>query len=201
MHTRLAVSMLFLICLLTFALNRAVAQTGGGAPQGGGRGPAGPPLRLTVAGVSEGGDIPTKNSCAAEGGKFVSPAVSWANTPAGTQSFVLLFHDVDAHPGKKLDDVTHWLIFNIPGTSTSLPENVTQDSPAGVGVQAANIRNQPAYFGPCPPQGGPAHHYIFELIALDTKLDLQANASRDDVMKAAEGHIVGSAGYETLFHR
>ena len=193
MRTKAIVATLFMLGLWSVGVIGAAAQ-------GGGRGPAGPPLRLTVAGISDGGDIPTRFSCAADGGKFVSPAVSWTNAPAGTQSFILLFHDTDVHPGKKLDDVTHWLIFNIPGTSTGLPENVTQDSPASVGVQGANIRNQPAYFGPCPPPGAP-HHYIFELLALDSKLDLQANATRDDVMKAAEAHIIGSAGYETLFHR
>jgi Raf kinase inhibitor-like YbhB/YbcL family protein len=193
MRTKIALSFVAVACLSALGLHQVSAQQPAAAPPR-------PPLRISVPSTPEGETLPTKYSCAADGGKFVSPAVNWTNIPPGTTSFVLLFHDTDARPGKKTQDVTHWMIFNIPGDSTGLPENVTADSPASVGVQAGNIRNQPAYFGPCPPPGAP-HHYIFELLALDTKLDLQAGASREDVMKAADGHIVGSAGYYTLFHR
>ena len=192
MRTKALLSLLAVVSLAGINLKAGAQERG--------RGPSGPPLTLTVDSVSDGGTLPDKFSCAAPGGKFVSPAINWSNPPAGTQSFILLLHDTDARPGKKVQDVTHWMIFNIPGSSTGLPEGVTQDAPASLGVQAGNIRNQPAYFGPCPPPGQP-HHYIFELLALDTKVDLQAGASREDVLKAADGHVLGSATYATLFHR
>jgi Raf kinase inhibitor-like YbhB/YbcL family protein len=113
-------------------------------------------------------------------------------------SFVLLLHDPDAHARKSLDDITHWMIFNIPGDATSLPEGVKADSTAG--VQANNIAGQPAFFGPCAPPG-PAHHYTFELFALDTTLALQKGASRDDVLKAMDGHVLTGTVLIGLFHR
>ena len=74
------------------------------------------------------------------------------------------------------------------------------DAPASVGVQGANIAGQPAFFGPCAPPG-PAHHYTFELYALDTMLDLKAGASRDDIMKAMDGHVLGGTVLIGMFHR
>ena len=69
------------------------------------------------------------------------------------------------------------------------------------GVQGKNLRGTNAYMGPGAPATAPEHHYTFELFALDTKLDLGPDASRADVMKAIEGHIVGKAVYEGRFHR
>jgi Raf kinase inhibitor-like YbhB/YbcL family protein len=129
---------------------------------------------------------------------MTSPPLSWANAPAGTQSFVLLLHDPDAHAAKSIDDITHWMIFNIPGDATSLPEGVKADST--VGVQANNIARQPSFFGPCAPPG-PNHHYTFELFALDSKLDLQKGASRSDVLKAMDGHVLTGTVLIGLFHR
>ncbi len=160
----------------------------------------GPQLRLSSAAFADGGTIPEKYTCAAGMSNMLSPAVSWTNTPKGTQSFVLLLHDPDAHARKQVDDITHWIIFNIPGDSTSLPEGVKPDAPATVGVQGANIMGRAAYMGPCAPPG-PPHHYTIELYALDTKLDLPAGASRDDIMKAMEGHVLGGTVYIGLFHR
>ena len=169
----------------------------------------GPPLQLSSSAFADGTMIPEKYTCVAAMGagggmggmdvsKMTSPPLSWVNAPAGTQSFVLLLHDPDAHAAKSIDDITHWMIFNIPGDATSLPEGVKADST--VGVQANNIARQPSFFGPCAP-AGPPHHYTFELFALDSKLDLQRGASRDDVMKAMDGHVLTGTVLIGLFHR
>jgi len=169
----------------------------------------GPPLQLSSSAFADGTMIPEKYTCVAAMGagggmggmdvsKMTSPPLSWVNAPAGTQSFVLLLHDPDAHAAKSIDDITHWMIFNIPGDATSLPEGVKADST--VGVQANNIARQPSFFGPCAP-AGPPHHYTFELFALDTKLDLQKGASRDDVTKAMDGHVLTGTVLIGLFHR
>jgi len=164
--------------------------------------PPGPPLQITTDAYSDGGVIPDKYSCAGPGGfaSMTSMPVQWKNPPAGTQSFVLLLHDPDAHARKSLDDITHWIVYNIPGDSTGLPEGVKADAPATVGTQGKNIMGQPGFMGPCAP-AGPPHHYTLELLALDTKLDLPAGASRDDILKAADGHVLTGAVYIGLFHR
>ncbi len=171
-------------------------------PPGGRRGGMmmGPPMRLSSSAFPDLGTIPEKYTCAVGMANFVSPAISWDNPPTGTKSFVLLLHDPDAHIPKAPTDITHWLIFNIPGDSTSLPEGVKADAPASVGVQANNTMNRAAYMGPCAPPG-PVHHYTFVLYALDTTLPLQAGASRVDVMKAMEGHVLAQTVYIGTFAR
>ena len=199
-----AVKSLATLALLLAASVLSAAAQQGPPPGGGGARPAPPPpLQLTSTGFSDGGAIPDKYTCSPDGksmtqpANMTSPPLAWTNPPAGTQSFVLLLHDPDAHVPKSFDDITHWMIFNIPGDATSLPEGVKADST--VGVQANNVARQPSYFGPCAP-AGPVHHYTFELFALDAKLDLQKGASRDDVQKAMEGHVLTGTVLIGLFH-
>jgi Raf kinase inhibitor-like YbhB/YbcL family protein len=163
---------------------------GGGIPS---------PLKITVLGYSDGGNIPDKYTCAAKppGG---SPEIQWSGAPATTISFALIFHDGDVHPGKSFDDVTHWIAWNIPASATGLPAGVAAGDLADGTKQGANIARQNGYMGPCPPPGLP-HHYTLEVYALDTKLDLPATAGRDDLQKALGGHILASGVYNGLFHR
>jgi len=169
-----------------------------------------PPLKITTAAFSDGGPIPMKYTCAAAtpppGGPMnislgVSPALAWTNVPPGTASFVLILHDADAHIRKAVDDIPHWVVFNIPGDATSLPEGVPPDAPLANGtMQGNNMMGRPAYQGPCAPPGLP-HHYTFELYALDKKLDLAQGASRDEIQKAMDGHVISGAVYIGLFNR
>jgi Raf kinase inhibitor-like YbhB/YbcL family protein len=158
----------------------------------------GPPMLLTSSGFEDGGVIPQKFGQGVP--NPVSPPLAWTNAPAGTASFVLLGHDPDGAPGKNSQDVTHWLAFNIPGTMTSLPEGVpaTAQMPDGM-IQAKNTRGQPGFL----PFGSPVayHHYTLELYALDAKLNLGPDATREQVMKAMDGHVLGKAAYEGRFHR
>jgi len=164
-------------------------------------GPAGPPLMMMIPALKDGADLPEKYSCSnAPAG--TSPAISWMNPPMGTQSFAILLHDPEPHPGRGLYDVTHWFIWNIPATTTQLPEGVPNGSDLPDGSHQRKRGNPPTagYFGPCAPPG-PSHHYTFELYALDTKLDLSPDATRADAMKALDGHILGAAVFVTMFHR
>jgi len=174
---------------------------------GGQRGPVAPPMTMTVSGFSDGGQIPVKFSQAAEGvatGEGTSPAITWANAPAATQSFFLHMHDMDLARNKTTDDQPHWVLWNIPGTATGLPEGVAKGSPRPDGSQQISATG-PMYRGPGAGANGPFHHYVFELFALDTKLDVQAGAdafeTRANVMKAIQGHILAKAVYGGLFKR
>jgi phosphatidylethanolamine-binding protein (PEBP) family uncharacterized protein len=107
------------IGLVTVAVT---AQQRGGAP-------AAPPMSMTVSGFSDGGQIPVKYSQAAPGvapGEGLSPAITWTNVPAGTQSFVLNMHDMDVARNKTTDDQAHWIVWNMPGSATGLPEGVAK---------------------------------------------------------------------------
>jgi len=180
------------------------------AAQERGRGAGGPPaapMTLTVSGFPDGGQIPVRFSQAAEGaapGEGTSPAMAWTNVPAGTQSFVLHMHDLDVARNRTTDDQAHWLVWNIPPTVTSLPEGVPKGAQRPDGSYQHSATG-PVYRGPGAPATGPMHHYMFEVFALDTMLDVKPLAdafeSRAAVMKAMQGHVLGKAVYGGLFRR
>jgi Raf kinase inhibitor-like YbhB/YbcL family protein len=197
--------LLVVLVVVIAVTSAAVAQQRGGGQRGGG--PAGPPLTMTVAGFADGGQIPVKFSQAAEGaapGEGTSPAITWSNAPAGTQSFVLHMHDMDLARNRTTDDQPHWVVWNIPPTETGLPEGVPKGSPRPDGSQQVSATGA-VYRGPGAPATGPLHHYVFELFALDAKLDVQPGAdafeTRAAVLKAIQGHILGKAVYVGLFRR
>ncbi len=129
------------------------------------------------------GTIPQRYTC---DGDDISPSLSWSEPPVGTQSLALICDDPDA-PGRTWD---HWVLFDIPAETHSLPEAIPADPVIeGVGVHGSNSWRRLGYGGPCPPQGA-AHRYYFTLYALDTILDLDAGASRKDVEKAMQDHIL-----------
>ena len=156
---------------------------------------------MTTTAFEDGAVIPDKFT----GNMGVSPALAWSQVPMGTQSFVLLFHDPEPALNKGLMDVTHWLVWNIPATSTGVPEGVPQGAELPDGSRQVSLRTN-GYMGPGAP-AGPYHHYTFELYALDTKIDLpqatpaQAADTRTAVMKAMDGHILGKALIVGRFHQ
>jgi Raf kinase inhibitor-like YbhB/YbcL family protein len=165
-----------------------------------------PPLVLKSTDVADGKMLPAKFTCAA-GNDAVSPALQWMQPPRGTATFALIVHDMEPRPRKGVDDILHWMVWNMPPTANSLPGGVSPasaDLPDGSHQTNGNA-GQGGNFGyrpPCPPQDVPvAHHYAFELFALDEKLDLPANATRADLMKAMDGHIAGHASLVAPFNR
>ena len=142
-------------------------------------------LTISSAAFTEGGNIPAKYTCDA-GQTNPSPALTWKEPPANTKSFVLIVHDPDA---PLAGGFTHWVLFDIPATTTSLPENF---QPGSVGTSGNSGFRRAGYGGPCPPSG--AHHYHFVLSALDVpSLGLQAGATKAEVEKAMQGHVIGTA--------
>jgi Raf kinase inhibitor-like YbhB/YbcL family protein len=194
MRTKLMKPLLVLAFLLGGFVGTAAAQQ-----------PAAPPppppskFKLMSSAYAEGSMIPTQFSCADP--NAASPALQWTNPPAAAVSFTVVMHDTDAAPMKGVMDVTHWIFWNVPATSTSVAGAVKPDSsPDGI-VQGKNIRGVNGYQPPCPPPGATPHHYIFEIYALDTKVDLPAGSARADLLKAMDGHVVGKASYFGLFGR
>jgi hypothetical protein len=138
--------------------------------------------------------IPLKYSCKAED---FSPPLSWTGAPQGTVSFALICDDPDAPSG----DWVHWVIFNIPASKASLPENISKTGTLADGsVQGINDFTKLGYGGPCPPPGKP-HRYFFKLYALDAQVPLKAGASKRDLLRAMDGHILAQAELVGLFKR
>ena len=198
------------LCLVSMII-LLIARPNAAQERGGQRGSApaasGPAMTMTIPAFPDGGQIPVKFSQAAEGaapGEGTSPEISWANPPAGTQSFVLNMRDMDLARNRTTEDQAHWVVWNIPATATGLPEGVPKGSQLSNGSYQISVTG-PVYRGPGAGAAGPRHHYMFELFALDTKLDVQPTAdafeTRANVMKAMQGHILGKAVYGGLFRR
>ena len=175
----------------------ASAQTPGGGQKPAPR----PAMTLTTPAFPDGGQIPVKFS---QAGEQVSPALDWTNVPPGTMSFVLHMRDPDVARNKTTEDQVHWLVWNIPGSSTALPEGIPKGDQLPDGSQQISASGA-VYRGPGAPAAGPMHHYTFELFALDTKLDVKPGAdaweTRNAIYKAMQGHILGKAVYVGLFRR
>ena len=193
------------IMLALIAIPMAAQERGG--PPAAAPAPSAPPMTLSVAGFPDGGQIPVRFSQAAPGaapGEGTSPEITWTNVPAGTQSFFLHMHDLDVARNRTTDDQAHWVVWNIPASATGLPEGVPKGSQRPDGSYQISATG-PMYRGPGAPASGPLHHYMFELFALDTKLEVQptgdAFETRAIVMKAIQGHILGKAVYGGLFRR
>jgi Raf kinase inhibitor-like YbhB/YbcL family protein len=180
---------------------------------GGGRGGRGAiqVMTLTTTAWTDGGTIPARH---AQIGDEVSPPLSWTGAPEGTGSFVLIVHDLDAMtnppndytaPLRDTNDVLHWLVWNIPPTATGLPEGVPQGPQQPDGMRQIS-QSGPYYRGPAAPATGPAHHYVFELYALDTTINIPAaDASPAEVRAAVKAamatHIRGKATLVGLYRR
>jgi hypothetical protein len=152
--------------------------------------PSRPGLALTTAAFDDGGFIPIKYTMAAEG-DAVSPRLTWTNVPDGTVTFALILSDSDTSISQSTDEIVHWMIFNIPQRTRELPEGVTglAQLPDG-SIQALNQTKRIGYMGMAAKAAGPHHHYTFELFALDTKLTVGTDATRADLLKEMNGHIL-----------
>lgn len=135
---------------------------------------------------ANGADVPRPFTC---DGEDRSPALSWSGAPEGTKTFALIADDPDAPAGTWV----HWVIFNIPAKTNSLPSGVEKKEQLPDGAkQGRNDFRKIGYNGPCPPPGKP-HRYFFKLYALGSELKLPAGATKADVEHAMEGHTLGRA--------
>jgi Raf kinase inhibitor-like YbhB/YbcL family protein len=142
-------------------------------------------MKLTSTAFAEGADIPALYTC---DGADISPPLQWSDPPAGTASLALIMDDPDA-PARTW---VHWVVYDLPGETTGLPENVdpTETIPGG-GRQGNSSWNRIGYGGPCPPRG--SHRYFFKLYALDSQLGLESGASKAKLLEAMTGHILAEA--------
>ena len=135
-------------------------------------------MKLTSSLFENMGLIPSTYTC---DGADINPPLSITGVPEGAKSLVLILDDPDAPAGIW----THWVVFNIPPDTKEIKEGVEP-----TGSQGLTSSKKIGYGGPCPPDR--EHRYYFKLFALDTKLNLKEGASKKDVEKAMEGHILAN---------
>ena len=134
--------------------------------------------------------MPTLYTC---DGKDVSPKLTWSNVPAKTVTLALVMKDMDAADGA----FYHWVLYNIPKTTTELDQGATP--PAGASI-ALNNFSKAAYSGPCPPKGS-AHTYIFTLYALSSKITLPKDADGAALVAALKDHIISQVELTGIYSR
>lgn len=151
-------------------------------------------LQLKSPDFSSGAAIPKQFTCE---GADLSPALQWSDPPPDTQSFALIADDPDAPVGTWV----HWVLYDLPPNLRSLPQNYpkTEQSPDG-SRHGRNDFKRIGYNGPCPPPGKP-HRYFFKLYALDTKLNLEPGATKKNVERAMQGHILAQGEYMGRYSR
>ena len=151
-------------------------------------------IQITSAAFADGQPVPAKYTC---DGQEMSPPLKWSGAPANTKSFALISDDPDAPGGTWV----HWVLYDLPATTTELAENTpkSQQLPGGA-KQGLNSWPHLGYDGPCPPRGKP-HRYFFKLYALDTMLDLKPGATKKDVEAAMKGRILAEGQLMGTYQR
>lgn len=146
-------------------------------------------FHLTSPAFVPNGSIPTRFTCE---GEDLSPPLAWSGPPDGTKTYVLIVDDPDApDPAKPQRVYVHWVIYNIPVSTTQLVENAAKTGLPTGAMHGTNDWGMQTYGGPCPPIG--RHRYFFKLYALDTELEGLHNPSKAELEKAMEEHLVGNA--------
>ena len=137
---------------------------------------------LTSVAFKEGQSIPRPYTC---DGVNVSPSLEWSGIPKTARTLAIVADDPDAPGGTWV----HWVLYNLPADNIGLVENLpaTETLKAG-GFQGKSDFGKIGYGGPCPPTG--THRYFFRIYALDSELPLKAGATKSQLMKAMEGHII-----------
>jgi hypothetical protein len=159
-------------------------------------------LTLTSPAIQDNGTLATKNACSDKQrspncvGENISPPLAWSNPPDGTKSFALLLFDPE---GRAPAGVSHMVVYGIPADVKGFAEGELS-KPSDKFVGGKSLMGLGVYFGPGTPPNTDWHHYTFTLVAtdLDPKA-LQPGLTRDELAKALDGHVKGSAGLVTRF--
>lgn len=140
-------------------------------------------MELTSTAFEQGERIPEEYTA---DGRNISPLLKWDDPPEDTESFAIVCEDPDAPRGT----FTHWVIFNLPAESRELSEGMSHQKTLPNGTsQGTNDFGKLGYGGPATPPGKP-HRYYFRLYALDTRLALEAGATKQELLAAMDGHVL-----------
>jgi Raf kinase inhibitor-like YbhB/YbcL family protein len=147
-------------------------------------------MRLHSRAFDAHGLIPQKN---AGYGDNIAPLLEWQDAPKATKSFALICHDPDAPLPRGF---THWVLYNIPASTTSIPEGGNGPFTSGV-----NSTGKPGYTGPMPPPAHGPHHYYFWLYALDSDAALTPGLDREQCLTAIAEHVIEQARLVGIYER
>jgi Raf kinase inhibitor-like YbhB/YbcL family protein len=151
-------------------------------------------IQITSTAFADGQPIPAKYT---GDGSDISPPLAWSNAPSNTKSFALICDDPDAPAGTWV----HWVIWDLPPSAVALAEDMPKlDLLPNGAKQGANDFKKTGYNGPAPPRGKP-HRYYFKLYALDAVPGLKAGATKGDLLKAMQGHVLAQGQLMGTYQR
>jgi hypothetical protein len=146
-------------------------------------------LAITSPAFADGAAIASRYTCE---GNDTSPELSWSGEPAGTRSFALIVDDPDApDPNAPRMTWVHWVVYDLPADTHSLPENAAKGALPSGAKQGLNDWKRADYGGPCPPIG--THRYFFKLYALDAPLSKLSKPTKAQLLEAMKGHVLAEA--------
>ncbi|MBI4514923.1 MAG: YbhB/YbcL family Raf kinase inhibitor-like protein [Deltaproteobacteria bacterium] len=149
---------------------------------------------LSSSAFKAGATIPKQHTCA---GADLSPGLFWSGAPSATTHFALIADDPDAPVGTWV----HWVLYDLPAHTSDLLPGLPPDEALPNGAkQGLNDFRKVGYGGPCPPPGKP-HRYFFKLYALDAPTALKARATKAQVLRAIDGHVLGQAELMGTYQR
>lgn len=146
---------------------------------------------ITSSATSNQGILPVLYTC---DGTDISPSLTWSHAPDKTQTYALIFSDLDAPGGT----FYHWILYNIPKDITTLREAINP-LPKEV-IAGKNSWGKSQYSGPCPPKGA-SHHYVFTLYALDNKLTLEPNIEGEGLLAGMKDHVIQKTEFSVVYSR
>jgi len=150
-------------------------------------------LQVTSPAFREGALIPSLYTA---DGKDISPPLAWKGVPRGAKSLALVMEDPDAPRGT----FVHWLVWNLPAGQPALPAAVPRQARLASGArQGYNDFGKVGYWGPAPPRG--THRYFFRLYALDVTLSLPPQASKAELLRAMQGHLLAQGSLMGRYRR
>jgi len=150
-------------------------------------------IKLTSTAFKEGESIPHQYTC---DGVNVSPPLEWSGVPKSAKTVAMIADDPDAPSGTWV----HWILYNLPAENIGMVENLpTGENLKAGGLQGKNDFGNVGYGGPCPPSG--THRYFFKIYALDGELPLKAGATKPEVEKAMEGHVMAQGQLMGTYRR
>ena len=142
-------------------------------------------MKITSSAFGHNASIPTRFTCQ---GEDINPPLTISGIPEGTKTMALIVDDPDA-PAKTW---IHWVVFNIPPMAEIAQDNIP-------GTQGYNDFGRNDYGGPCPPSG--THRYFFKIYALDTELSLKEGSTKQQLLMAMDGHLLGQAELIGLYKK
>ncbi|XP_010543217.1 PREDICTED: uncharacterized protein LOC104816206 [Tarenaya hassleriana] len=157
-------------------------------------------FRLVSPAISNEGKLPRKYTQEGQGAqRDISPPLEWYNVPEGTKSLALVVEDIDApDPSGPIMPWTAWVVVDIPPTVKGLPEGFSGKEEHTVGIREGhNDYKIPGWRCPKLPRHG--HRFQFKLFALDDKPDLGHTVTKERLMEAIEGHVLGESILTAVF--